>query len=263
MPSSQTLPTRPKLFVDASTASRRIPEILTAGLGEAAAVTTTCEGIADASRSFDLAVFVLDGTQDAAMLLRLGVFLGALGRERVVLIGPGLNACDLPSELRDVTLASYSPYGGGNDLEALDAVCTSIKEHIQRLTTPAGHASAAQAERAATQVARRLRRSLGTARSVRSGQKLRIADISITGALLETFGEIPEHQLLDLDLELESGRSVRVTAKVVRIQYPQWGRVGGVGVAFTAFTGDSQAILEHYLDGAPTPSTAPASEPSA
>ncbi len=248
MPFSQTLPTRPKLFVDASTASHDIPEILAKGLGEVADVTTACEGIADASRSFDLAVFVLDGTQDAAMLLRLGVFLGALGRERVVLIGPGLNAGDLPSELRDVTLASYSPYGGGNDLETLGAVCTTIKEHIQRLTTPAGHATSASPERSESQVARRIRRSLGTARSVRSGQKLRIADISLTGALLETFGEIPEHQLLDLDLELESGRSVRVTAKVVRIQYPQWGRVGGVGVAFTRFAGDSQAVLAEYLE---------------
>jgi len=243
-----TLPTRPKLFVDASTATHRIPEILAAGLGGAADVTTTCEGIADASRSFDLAVFVLDGTQDAAMLLRLGIFLGALGRERVVLIGPGLNAGDLPSELRDVTLASYSPYGGGNDLEALGAVCVTIKEHIQRLTTPAGRPTPPTPEQFESQVARRLRRSLGTARSVRSGQKLRIADISITGALLETFGEIPEHQLLDLDLELESGRSVRVTAKVVRIQYPQWGRVGGVGVAFTHFADDAQAVLAEYLE---------------
>jgi len=248
MASSHSLSTRPKLFVDASTASHRIPEILAAGLGDIADVTTSCDGIAEASRTFDLAVFVLDGAQDAAMLLRLGVFLGALGRERVVLIGPALSAGDLPSELRDVTLASYSPYGGGNDLEALGAVCTTIKEHIQRLTTPAGHASPANSEHQATEVARRLRRSLGTARSVRSGQKLRIADISLTGALLETFGEIPEHQLLDLDLEFESGCSVRVTAKVVRIQYPQWGRVGGVGVEFTRFAGDSQAILAEYLD---------------
>jgi len=248
----QTLPTRPKLFVDASTASHHVPEILAKGLGEAADVTTACEGIADASRSFDLAVFVLDGRQDAAMLLRLGVFLGALGRERVVLIGPALNASDLPSELRDVTLASYSPYGDGNDLEALDAVCTTIREHIQRLTTPAGHATPANPEPSESQVARRLRRSLGTARSLRSGQKLRIADISLTGALLETFGEIPEHQLLDLDLELESGRSVRVTAKVVRIQYPQWGRVGGVGVAFTHFADDSQAVLAEYLEPVPS-----------
>jgi len=248
MPFSQTFPTRPKLFVDAPSSTHRIAEILSAGLGGAADVTTACEGIADASRSFDLAVFVLDGKQDAAMLLRLGIFLGALGRERVVLIGPGLNACDLPTELHDVTLASYSAYGDGSDIEALDAVCTTIKEHIQRLTTPAGQQNMANPEYAEAQVARRIRRSLGTARSVRSGQKLRIADISLTGALLETYGEIPEHQLLDLDLELESGRSVRVTARVVRIQYPQWGRVGGVGVAFTHFADDAQAVLAEYLE---------------
>jgi hypothetical protein len=250
MPYSQSLPARPKIFVDASAATQRVPEILARVLGETAGVTTACEGIADASRTFDLAVFVLDGTQDAAMLLRLGVFLGALGRQRVVLIGPGLSAADVPSELRDVTLASYSPYGGGNDLESLGAVCDTIKLHLQRLTSPVGQAIPGSDPEGRPKVARRIRRSLGVARSVRSGQQLRIADISMTGALLETFGEIPEHQLLDLVLELESGRHVRVTAKVVRIQYPQWGRVGGVGVQFTQFDGNAQAILAEYLEPA-------------
>jgi hypothetical protein len=247
MEPTHSIPTRPKLFVDFSAEGRRVGEILGAALADVASVTHACAGIAEASRTFDLAVFVLDGQQDTAMLLRLGVCLGALGRERVVIIGPGLNARDLPSEIQDVTLATYSPYGGGNDLEGLDAVCTTIREHLQRLSTPAGHPSHASPADPAHQVARRIRRSLGTACSVRSGQRLRIADISLTGALLETFGEIPEHQLLDLDLELESGRSVRVTAKVVRIQYPQWGKVGGVGVQFTRFVGDSQAVLEEYL----------------
>jgi hypothetical protein len=248
MDATHSLPTRPKLFVDFSETGRRAAAILGAGLSDVADVTTSCEGVADASRSFDLAVFVLDGEQDSNLLLRLGVFLGALGRERVVLIGPALNAHDLPTELRDVTIAAYSPYGGGNDIEALGVVCASIKEHVQRLTTPAGHANPPSPDHAGPPVARRMRRSLGTACSVRSGQKLRIADISLTGALLETFGEIPEHQLLDLDLELEGGRSARVVAKVVRIQYPQWGRVGGVGVAFTRFAGDSQSVLANYLE---------------
>jgi hypothetical protein len=241
MDATRSLPTRPKVFVDFSPAGQRVGEILDAGLADVASVTHACAGIADASRTFDLAVFVLDGAQDASMLLRLGVFLGALGRERVVIIGPALSAHDLPSELRDVTLASYSPFGGGNDLEGLDRVCATIREHVKRLTTPAGPTH---------QVARRIRRSLGTACSVRSGQKLRIADISLTGALLETFGEIPEHQLLDLNLDLDGGLSVRVTARVVRIQYPQWGRVGGVGVQFTRFAGDSQSILASYLEPA-------------
>lgn len=247
MESSQSLSTRPKLFVDSSTAGDHIAEILRAGLGDLADVTTSCESIADASRTFDLAVFVLGNAQNAGMLLRLGVFLGALGRERVVIICPASSARDLPSELRDVTLATYSPRSDGNDHETFGPLCAAIKEHVLRLATPA-HATTPANPDETNQVARRLRRSLGTACSARSGQTLRIADISVTGALLETFGEIPEHQLLDLDLTLENGRAIRVTAKVVRIQYPQWGRVGGVGIVFTRFEGDSQAILAEYLE---------------
>ena len=101
-----------------------------------------------------------------------------------------------------------------------------------------------------------MRRSLGTACSVHPGRTLRIADISLTGALLETFGEIPENQLLDLDLALENGERVRVTAKVVRNQHPQWGRVGGVGVQFIRFEGESRSILEQFLESAPALSAA-------
>jgi hypothetical protein len=100
-------------------------------------------------------------------------------------------------------------------------------------------------------VARRKRRAVGIACSDRPGQTLRIADISVTGALLETFGEIPQDQILELNLTLENGRSIGVTAKVVRIQYPQWGRVGGVGVAFTHFAGDARQVLESYVDDEP------------
>ena len=52
---------------------------------------------------------------------------------------------------------------------------------------------------------------------------------------------------LHLDLTLPNGHHIGVTAKVVRIQYPQWGRVGGVGVQFVRFSGASQANLELYL----------------
>lgn len=104
-----------------------------------------------------------------------------------------------------------------------------------------------------------MRRSLGTACTIGAERTLRIADISVTGALLETFGEIPEGQVLDLDLALENGQRVRVTARVVRIQHPQWGRVGGVGVQFIRFEGDSLSILEEFLSRP----TAQVSEPSA
>ena len=38
-------------------------------------------------------------------------------------------------------------------------------------------------------------------------------------------------QLLDLDLTLDDGARVRVTAKIVRVQHPHGGKVGGVGAA--------------------------------
>ena len=97
-------------------------------------------------------------------------------------------------------------------------------------------------------IARRRRRTLGDASTQRSQQPLRIVDISLTGALLETFGEIPENQMLDLELALDNGRRIRVGAKVVRVQHPQWGRVGGVGVTFTRFEGDSYEVLQDFIE---------------
>jgi len=250
MASPHSLPTRPKIFVGSSAADQHIAGVLKTVLADLADVTSACEAVADASRTFDVAVFVFGGTSDPGMLLQLGVFLGALGRERVVIVCPTSNARDLPPELRDVTVAAYALPRDGNFHQALASACSLVADQVRRLMTPVGSAvgPAPSVREATGQIARRVRRSLGTACSVRSGQALRIADISLTGALLETYGEIPEHQLLDLDLKLEGGGIVRVTAKVVRIQYPQWGRVGGVGVAFTRFDGDSQAILARYFE---------------
>jgi PilZ domain-containing protein len=104
-----------------------------------------------------------------------------------------------------------------------------------------------------------MRRSLGTACTEAAGRTLRIADISVSGALLETFGEIPEGQLLDLDLALDNGGRVQVTARIVRIQHPQWGRVGGVGVRFIRFEGASRSILEQFLETGPAPTAVTAS----
>lgn len=235
MPPHNPVTPRPKLFVGSTTTAREVAEILRAGLDDVADITTWYEGLStpspnasdglvDTARAFDAAAFALCGEPEGGVLLRLGVFLGALGRERIIVVSPVSRTIDLPSDLSGLTVATDS---------------AAIREHLLRLTTPAHPVS---------QVARRRRRSLGIACSVLPGQTLRIVDISLTGAFLETFGEIPEQQLLDLDLALENGRRIRLTAKVVRIQHPQWGRVGGVGVTFTRFEGDSYAILERYLE---------------
>jgi PilZ domain-containing protein/predicted nucleotide-binding protein with TIR-like domain len=264
----------PKLFIASTAEGHRIAELLEAGLHDVADVTSwreetsapssfAFERLVDAAGAFDFAVFVLLSEREDGVLLHLGVFLGALGPERIAVVSPTSGAFMLPTELRGATCARYAPPLHGNDLEALEPVCATIKEHLGRVTTPARPAGAAPRPSPDSygQVARRMRRSLGTACSVRPGRTLRIADISLTGALIETFGEIPENQLLELDLALENGRNVRVTAKVVRVQHPQWGRVGGVGVQFVRFEGESLSILEEFLETDPARSATTASRP--
>ena len=247
---------KPRLFIASTAAGHHVGEVLEAGLHDVAEATLwreeifapssqAFERLLDAAGAFDFAVFVLLSEREDGVLLHLGVFLGALGPERIAVVRPASGAFELPPELRGAMCATYAPPRHGDDLEALDSVCAAIKEHVGRLTRPA----------------RRMRRSLGTACSVRPGGTLRIADISLTGALLETFGEIPENQVLDLDLALDNGERVRVTAQVVRIQHPQWGRVGGVGVQFIRFEGESRSILERFLETDPARPAANASRP--
>jgi len=231
MPPSQIIAPRPRLFLGSSSGGRHVAEMLRAGLDDVAQLTSWCEGeSAPSPRTFDAAVFVLCAAPGHSVLLRLGVFLGVLGRERMV-VCPAEMTLQMPEELEDITVAPEA---------------SAIQEHLSRAAQPAPCAGSSSPD-AVSAVAQRRRRALGTAYSARPEQTLRIADISLTGALLESFGEIPEHQVLDLELALENGARVHVTAEVVRIQYPQWGRVGGVGVRFLRFGGDSRAILERYL----------------
>jgi predicted acylesterase/phospholipase RssA len=97
---------------------------------------------------------------------------------------------------------------------------------------------------------RRRRRSLGIAQA--GAQHChRIVDISVSGALLETKGEIAVGTPIDLDLCLEDGATARVAARVVRLQHPGWGRPGGVGVQFTGFAEGARAAIEGYVSAGP------------
>lgn len=271
---SGSTPPRPRLFVGSSMEGRRVAELLRAGLHELAEVTLWCRGafeppatmlngVLDATHVFDFAAFVMSpeeispkrgngrATARESVALQLGVFLGALGRQRTFIVCSTSTTIELPSDLRGVTLATYRPTEDGNIHAALGCACTIIKDQIRRLTPSAAPLKVMARTRTAPEpkVARRRRReSLGTAATVGPKRELRIADISVSGALLESFGEIPVHQMLDLDITLDDSARVRVTAKVVRIQHPQWGKVGGVGVAFVRFEGDSQAVLERYIE---------------
>ena len=71
----------------------------------------------------------------------------------------------------------------------------------------------------------------------------------MTGALLETEGEMPVGNPIELDISLENGANAHVDAVVVRNQQPEWGVTAGVGVQFTRFEGQAKAVIESYVRG--------------
>jgi hypothetical protein len=222
----------------------------------------TLDSLVHATASYDFAVLVLTpddlverrGSQGNAprdnVLLELGMFIGAIGRKRTFIVYPSDEELALPSDLAGVTAATYRSRKDANLLAALGPVCTQIKVAAREVLglplddAPEDTHSFEERQHVAR---RRRRRSLGTACVTRSRQAHRVVDISVSGALLETDGEIPIGQLIELDLVLDTTRQARVVAKVIRIQEPAWGVVGGVGVAFTQYEGDSVSVIEQYV----------------
>ncbi len=93
----------------------------------------------------------------------------------------------------------------------------------------------------------RRRRSLGVASQVTRSEEYLILDISETGAFLETrTPPIPDFTPMALNLNLD-GRIAEVSASVVRVQKPDWGKAGGIGVHFEHFPGSSKDLIRHYV----------------
>jgi CheY-like chemotaxis protein len=69
-----------------------------------------------------------------------------------------------------------------------------------------------------------------------------IRDMSTTGAFLETPGPLEVGTDLDLCIDVGGSRA-RVVARTVRVQAPDWGVVGGIGVAFNEFESGSRELL--------------------
>jgi hypothetical protein len=265
---------RPRVFIGSSKEGLRIAEFIQLGLyDEVEAVIwrqgvfglseVTFESLEQATRDFDFAVLVLTpddvrwkrGRQKSIprdnLLFELGLFMGSMGRERTFIVRPGDEPLDLPSDLAGIIAATYVARSAADLAAAMGPVCTQIKGRIRQslgMPDPARSGSEEIEEKSPLVARRRRRRSLGTASTVGPKRTHRVVDISVSGALLETDGELPVGQLLELDLKLDDRSRARVTGKVVRVQEPQWGLVGGVGVAFTQYNADSRSTIEAYVN---------------
>lgn len=147
------MPSKPRIFIGSSVEGLKIAEFIQLGLEYYAECTVwhqgvfglskgTLEELVRAVHGFDHAVLVLtpddlvhkrgvsrDSPRDN-VVFELGLFMGALGRERTYIVYCRDKAIDLPTDLAGVTAASYAERGDGNLQAALGPVCTKIKMAI-------------------------------------------------------------------------------------------------------------------------------------
>lgn len=105
----------------------------------------TLESLIQNLPRFDFAILVLTpddlsisrGTEQKAprdnVLFELGLFIGALGRERVFIVVDRTANLKLPSDLAGITPAAYQPPSSGTLQSALGAACTSIEQGVRKL----------------------------------------------------------------------------------------------------------------------------------
>jgi hypothetical protein len=147
---------RPALFVGSSSEGLQVAEAIQVVLEPVCEVELWTQGIFGltygtleslilAVSRFDFALLVLTaddltisrGQQRSAardnVLFELGLFIGALGRDRTFMVFDRTNRPDLPSDLAGITAATYAPHHNGNLVAALGAPCTKIRGVVEAL----------------------------------------------------------------------------------------------------------------------------------
>lgn len=147
---------RPALFVGSSSEGLEIAKAVQVALDRVCEVEPwtqgvfglsqgTLESLVTASSRFDFALLILTaddltvsrGSERATardnVLFELGLFIGALGRERTFMLYDRTHPPALPSDLAGITAADFAPHGTGNLVAALGAPCTKIEGVIKRL----------------------------------------------------------------------------------------------------------------------------------
>ncbi|XYH97424.1 TIR domain-containing protein [Sorangium sp. So ce1128] len=146
---------RPRIFIGSSVEGLRVAEHIQLGLDYDADCTVwsqgvfglsggTLESLCGAIRDFEFAVLVLtpdDLVQKRSqamnsprdnVLFELGLFMGALGRERTFIVYCRDEPIGLPTDLAGVTAATFARRADGNLQAALGSVCTQIRNAVGR-----------------------------------------------------------------------------------------------------------------------------------
>jgi parallel beta-helix repeat protein len=164
---------KPRMFIGSSVEGKDIAEYIQLGLEYDVETTIwhqgvfglsdgSLEALVRAAKDFDFAALVLTpddlvtkrGTEKGRprdnVVFELGLFMGALGRERTFIVYNRDKKPDLPSDLAGVTSATFANHSDGNLRAAVGPVCTQIKDAIKACGLKASHAAKAEAPAPAT-----------------------------------------------------------------------------------------------------------------
>jgi predicted nucleotide-binding protein len=149
---------KPRIFIGSSVEGLTIAEHVQLGLDHQAECTVwsqgvfglssgTLDGLLQARKNYEFAVLILtpddlvhkrDDQKNSPrdnVLFELGLFMGALGRERTYIVFCRDDKPDLPTDLAGVTAATFAKRNDGNLEAALGPVCTQIKKAIKAAQT--------------------------------------------------------------------------------------------------------------------------------
>ena len=148
---------KPRVFIASSVESLQIAEAINANLDHATHPTLWKDGtfhlgshslddLVKKSSQVDFAIFVFSADDVATIrktdflivrdnvLFELGLFIGAIGKDRCYIVRPRGLELHLPSDLLGITVADYATDRGDGDwFSALNAACTKIKAEVARL----------------------------------------------------------------------------------------------------------------------------------
>lgn len=149
---------KPRIFIGSSVEGLSIAEHVQLGLDHQAECTLWSQGVFGLSggtldsllravKDYEFAVLVLtpddlvhkrDTTQNSPrdnVLFELGLFMGALGRDRTYIVYCRDEKPNLPTDLAGVTPATFAKRSDDNLHAALGPVCTHIKTAINAVNT--------------------------------------------------------------------------------------------------------------------------------
>ncbi|GAB7226454.1 nucleotide-binding protein [Vibrio rotiferianus] len=147
---------KPRLFIGSSSESYNIASACNVCLDRKVEVTIwdkifnsggdTLTSLIDKSKNVDFALFVFRPEDITTMrenskptvrdnvVFELGLFIGALGKERCFILKPRGEDLHMPTDLLGVNLNDYDPNRSDNDLESsVNAACTRFLSQIEKL----------------------------------------------------------------------------------------------------------------------------------